>query len=287
VYLEHFGLSEWPFALTPNMRFAVELPGHREALAVVRAALSQGDGFVSVVGEVGSGKSLLARWLLRELRAERATALIANPALSPRALLTELAGDFGLEMRDPPAAEPLVLRLGRRLLELARGGRTALVVVDEAQALPDASFETLRLLTNLETKSGKQLQVVVLGQPELDARLARPRLRQVRQRIVVRHALRPLGRHEIGIYVDRRLRLAGWSGGALFEDAALRALGRASRGVPRLINVLAHKSLLAGFGEGAWALSRRHVARAIADTPDALPRRRPWRRLRWLGSAHP
>jgi MSHA biogenesis protein MshM len=287
MYLEHFGLREWPFAVTPSPRFAVDLPAHREAIAVVCAALAQGDGFVSLIAEVGVGKSLLAQRLLALLSPQHSAALVPNPALTPGALIAHLAHELGVPTSDPRDERPLVLRLGAVLDELSARGRSAVAIVDEAQALPDASLEALRLLGNLERDAKKLVQIVLLAQPELDARLARPKLRQLRQRIVVRHELRPLRQEEVEFYVDRRLRRAGGRGERLFEESALRALRRASRGVPRLVNVLAHKALLAACAEGSLGVKRAHVARAIADTPDARRRSRVFPRLRARGAPSP
>ena len=184
MYLEHFGFDELPFGLTPNTRFVVEVPAFREALQVLLVALRAGEGFAKVVGEVGTGKSLLCRRLLHELDADVHSVYVPNPALEPDELLCEVAEELGLAVQDE-AGGRLTSRIARRLVDLYTQGRPVVVVVDEAQGMPDATLEALRLLTNLETESHKLLQVVLLGQPELDARLARRQLRQLRQRILV------------------------------------------------------------------------------------------------------
>jgi MSHA biogenesis protein MshM len=276
VDLEHFGLRELPFKLNPNTRFLVEVPAFREAFEVVRTALRNGEGFVKIVGEVGTGKSLLCRRLLHDLEPDFSTAYVPNPALEPRELLSVLAQELELELRGE--VDP-ISQLTRALLRLHAERRRVAVIVDEAQAMPDRTLEALRLLTNLETESSKLLQVVLLGQPELDARLARRELRQLRQRIVVPHRLLALDPEEVRFYLERRMMVAGCTRPGVFSDQAVHAIQRASRGLPRLVSVLAHKGLLVAYGTGSPYVERRHVARAVADTPDA--RERSVRQLGW------
>ncbi len=269
MYLEHFGLREAPFSLTPDTSYFFSCSGHQQALNVLLVALRSGEGFVKIVGEVGTGKTLLCRKLLDSLEGEFVTAYLPNPLLSPRHLHQAVAEELGLEVRRDATVQELLKELTGRLIELGRAGRRVVLCIDEAQAMEDQSLEALRLLSNLETEKRKLLHIVLFAQPELDARLAQPGLRQLRQRIGFAHHLEPLDRKTLEAYVSHRLRVAGWEGGGLFRPRALRRLARASRGIPRLVNILCHKALLAAYGRGAGFIDDEAVRAAIADTEDA------------------
>lgn len=279
MYTEHFGLRELPFSLTPDTGYYYELASHREALNVLLVALRAGEGFLKLTGEVGTGKTLLCRKLLDALEREAETAYIPNPFLNPNALRLAVAEELGLRFPRNLGQHRLLKLVTARLVELHRAGRRVVLLIDEAQALPDDSLEAVRLLTNLETEKTKLLQVVLLGQPELDARLAQPRLRQLRQRITFAHRLRPMDERECGAYLAHRMTVAGYQGPPAFEPRAVRQLHRASRGIPRLVNILAHKALLVAFGRGERQVSAAHVRRAVRDTEDARAPRPWWRRL--------
>lgn len=273
MYAEHFGLRELPFSLTPDTSYFLDWASAREALNLLVFALRSGEGFVKVVGEVGTGKTLLCRSLLARLPDEFVSAFLPNPFLTPSGLRLALAEELGVEAPEAQDPNRLVNRISARLLELAAAGRRAVLLLDEAQALPDASLETVRLLSNLETERTKLLQVILFGQPELDQRLAAPGLRQLRQRIAFSARLRPLDREELAQYVGHRLRVAGHPDGRLLARGALTALHDGSSGIPRLVNVLCHKALLVAFGLGHRRLRRRHVRRAIRDTESARRQR--------------
>ncbi|MGL4204873.1 MAG: ExeA family protein [Aeromonadaceae bacterium] len=277
MYLAHFGLRAAPFGLTPNTEFYFGLPPHEEALQVLRVALSQGEGFIKVTGEVGTGKTLLLRKLMDELGTEHQVAYLPNPYLTPEELRQALALELGIEM----SAQELVVTdaIQRRLIALRQAGRPVVLLLDEAQAIPDATLEAIRLFGNLETESSKLLQVVLFGQPELDRRLAAPGLRQLRQRITFSYRLRPLLLDETRAYLEYRLQVSGYLGAPLFSPRALVRLWRAGRGIPRLINILAHKSLMLAYGRGERWVRPRHVSMAMADTDDVMaPRQYGW----WL-----
>ncbi|MED5527007.1 ExeA family protein [Gallaecimonas pentaromativorans] len=265
MYLQHFGLSDKPFGLSPSTAFYCDLPMHAEALDVLKLALADGEGFIKVTGEVGTGKTLLCRRLLSELAAPFTLAYLPNPDLSPGELRWALAMELGLKQTGNIDQQQLGHLLQRQLIGLAANGRSPVVIIDEAQALPDETLEALRLLTNLETESRKLLQVVLLGQPELDARLRQHHLRQLAQRVSFHYRLRAMNRQELRYYVGHRLRCAG-SGKMLFSGAALWALYRASRGIPRLVNILCHKALLLAFGKGLKQAGWRQMRLAIRDT---------------------
>ena len=275
MYLKHFGLSELPFRITPDTSFVYANRFHQEALNTLLVALQEGEGFVKITGEVGTGKTLLCRRLLQALGDDWVTAYLPNPNLDSDTLFLAIAEELGINDAAGLDAFHLVRRINLAMLDLAREKKHVAICIDEAQAMPVPTLEALRLLSNLETEKRKLLQIVLFGQPELDERLRRPEIRQLLQRITFHARLRGVQRNEIGEYVAYRLRVAGYRGDGLFSPAALRALYRASGGTPRLINVLAHKALLSVFGEGRAKAELRHVRLAHRDTEGA-------RRLRWF-----
>lgn len=268
MYLQHFGLREAPFSITPDTDFFYAHRAHEEALAVLRVALADGEGFIKITGEIGTGKTLLCRKLLGSLPREMISAWLPNPQFDAAGLQAAFAEELGIDTRRL-SAHAVHKRLGERLIEHHARGRRVVLVIDEAQALGEQGLEAVRLLTNLETEKTKLLQVVLFGQPELDAILARPSIRQLRQRITFGYVLAPLDADSVGDYLGHRMRRAGYNGTQVFAPPAARMLARASRGVPRLVNILAHKSLLSAFGTGAQQVQRLHARRAIRDTPDA------------------
>ncbi len=276
MYQQHFGLRELPFGITPDTEFFFACPGSQQALNTLLVAAGSGEGFIKITGEVGTGKTLLCRKFLATLGAEFVTAYIPNPYLEPRSLMLALADELGLAL-DRGADQHQVLKaITQRLLELAADGRRVLLCLDEAQAMPLETLEALRLLTNLETEKRKLLQIVLFGQPELDRKLREPSIRQLAQRITFHYHLGPLTAVDLEQYVTHRLQVAGWSGSPLFTGGALQALRRASGGIPRLVNILAHKSLMLAYGEGRRQILARHVVGAACDTPAAAGGRRRW-----------
>lgn len=270
-YLKHFALRELPFGITPDTNYFFACRSIQEALNTLVVAVNNGEGFIKITGEVGTGKTLLCRKFLSTLGGSWLSAYILNPSLEPRGLLLALAEELGLRAE---AIEPhrLEKELTARLLDVAREGKRVVLCLDESQAMPLPTLEAVRLLTNLETEKRKLMQVVLFGQPELDKRLASQSVRQLRQRITFQHVLKALAPDEVADYVAHRLTIAGYSGPALFSNAALRAIHHASRGVPRLVNILAHKSLLVVYGEGSRTAEKRHVRAAVEDTPAASMR---------------
>ncbi|GIU52519.1 ExeA family protein [Shewanella sp. KT0246] len=269
MYQQHFGLEQLPFTLTPNTKFFFGLTPHVEALQVLQTAIENGEGFIKVTGEVGTGKTLICRKLLNELPDNYQCAYVPNPYLTPEELRWALATELGLALEDKLNQQQLTVLIQNRLLELNTQGLKVILVLDEAQALPNESLETLRLFTNLETESTKLIQVVLFGQPELDNRLQDRKLRQLKQRITFSYSLRPLLWDEIQAYIDYRLGIAGYQGESLFSDKDIQLVSKAARGIPRLVNVIANKALLLCFAEGGKKVLTKHCKAAIVDTEDA------------------
>jgi MSHA biogenesis protein MshM len=273
MYRAHFGLREPPFGLTPDTAFAYLASTHQQALNVLLLASASGEGFIKITGDVGFGKTLLCRHFMSKLGESVASAYIPNPMLDFHGLLLAIAEELGVVVDRRTDRHQLLKSINHALLGFARRGKRVFLIIDEAQAMPLESLEALRLLSNLETEKRKLVQVVMFGQPELDEKLAKPAIRQLRQRISFQYQLNHLSKKETGEYVAHRLRVAGYSGeGELFSSAAIRAMYRLTQGVPRLINVVAHKAMLAAYGEGKSKISRAHVVRAARDTPSVQQR---------------
>lgn len=278
MYASHFGLREQPFGLTPDPSYFFACPSYQDALDTLLVAARNGEGFIKIVGEVGFGKTMLCRTFLSRLSRDGpadgqaggfVTAYLPNPYLDPRGLMLALAEEFGVQLDRRVDLHQLVKSLTARLEEIAASGRRALVCLDEVQAMPQTTLEAVRLLTNLETEKNKLLQLVLFGQPELEEKLRQRSTRQLLQRITFQYTLQGLSRAESALYLQHRLIVAGHPSGDLFTDPAVRLMQRCSRGTPRLLNVLAHKSLMLAYGEGVLKIEARHAKAAAADTPAA------------------
>jgi MSHA biogenesis protein MshM len=266
MYLEYFKLKELPFTITPNIGFFCHLKGHQEALNTVLFSLRSGEGFIKIIGEVGSGKTLLCRKLLDSLDSDFVTAYIPNPDLNPTELRKAFARELGIDPSPLQDQHELLTFINNRLVALHTDGKRIVLLIDEAQAIPPESLETLRLLTNLETETTKLLQVVLFGQPELDERLNQPGFRQLKQRITFSYYLPLMTREDLDSYLFHRLSTAGYTFGTLFSDRSRDILYRASQGVPRIVNILCHKALLAAYGRGDASVSTKVMKIAIDDT---------------------
>ncbi|WP_206485148.1 AAA family ATPase [Thalassotalea sp. G2M2-11] len=266
MYLYHFGLKELPFTLTPNTSFYLGLAPHNEALDVLLTALKTGEGFIKVVGEVGTGKTLLCRKLLNEIPSHFVTAYIPNPYLKPDELRRAVAVELGVKNAQRMSVQLLTQRIQQRLLELHNDGHSVVLILDEAQALPAESLEALRLFTNLETETRKLLQVVLFAQPELDQRLNEDNFRQLKQRVTFSYQLRPMTGFEVEQYIEHRLRVAGYKGAALFNRTICQKIAKLSQGIPRLVNILCHKMLMLCYGQGQYQITNGHLKLAAKDT---------------------
>ncbi|MEF8793835.1 ExeA family protein [Thiohalorhabdus sp.] len=268
MYRDFLGLNSDPFSLTPDSEFFFSDRIRQEALNTLLYGVRSGEGFIKVVGEVGTGKTTLCRQFLRAIADEAETAYILDPLLRGDELLRTVARELGLDPEGQDQQE-LLAAVRAFMLETWEKGRPVVLLVDEAQALPLETLEQLRLLSNLETEKAKLLRIVLVGQPELNVRLREPSIRQLRQRIVYSYTLGPLSRKDLGSYLQYRMRIAGHQGGLVFRPGAVRVLYRGSGGVLRLVNILAHKALLAAYGEGQPQVRRRHVKAAVRDTEAA------------------
>jgi MSHA biogenesis protein MshM len=275
MYSKHFGLREAPFSITPDTSFFFTSPHSQEALNTLLVAAKSGEGFIKITGEVGTGKTLLCRKFIATIGSNFVTAYIPNPYLEPRTLMLALADELEVELERDVDQHQLLKSITQRLMDLARDDKQVLLCLDEAQAIPVESLEALRLLTNLETEKRKLLQIILFGQPELNQHLQANSVRQLAQRITFHYHLGPLKRDDIEYYLAHRLRVAGYTGGRLFSQGAIAGLFRASGGIPRLVNIMANKSLMLCFGEGKQQVTSRHVKLAASDTVEFR------RGLRW------
>lgn len=276
MYQEYYRLQTMPFNLTPNPNFFCQLKGHQEAYNTLKFCIDCGEGFIKIVGEVGSGKTLLCRKLIESLDERYITAYIPNPDLSPVEIRKAVARELGLTINPTDDQHELLSKIYQYLISVHGNGKRALLIIDEAQALTDEGLETVRLLTNLETSNSKLLQVVLFGQPELDERLNKPHMRQLKQRITFSYILPLMNRDDLDAYLYHRLSVAGYNEGQLFTKKAKNLLHRASNGVPRIVNVLSHKALLVAFGRGLRTIDHRAMRIAIADTDSIFIHKKSW-----------
>ncbi len=265
-FLAHFGLKERPFALTPNSGLYFPAESHQEVLTSLMYAIERGEGVVKVSGEVGTGKTLLCRILTAELIKTKAVAYIINPQDDPEWIVGAVCREFGL---DPESTDDRLFLLNSYLLQQFAAGRRVVLVIDEAQALGVAGLETMRRLSNLETEQTKLMQTVLFGQPELDELLDTQELRQLNQRIVFSFSLPALSAKETAAYINHRIERSsayGKDAKPLFDARAVKAIARASQGIPRITNIIADKSLLAAFTKQDHRVTAAHVNDAIKDS---------------------
>ncbi|MCC6534028.1 MAG: AAA family ATPase [Burkholderiales bacterium] len=282
MYYAHFGLNEAPFRITPNTDVFFAGGNRGPILDALIYAISQGEGIVKVTGEVGTGKTMLCNMLQTRLPAHIETVYLAHPSVSPEEILHAIAFELQLKVvRDANRME-VMQALYAYLLERHAAGKQVVIFVEESQNMPIATLEEVRLLSNLETGKHKLLQIVLFGQPELDANLRQPNIRQLRERITHSFALPPLAAQEVGEYLMFRLRAVGYRGPDLFSANVIKRIAQASAGLTRRVNLIADKALLAAFSENTHTVEPRHVAAAIRDSEFARDDAPEGMRRRWL-----
>lgn len=259
VYDEHFGFSDLPFSISPNPRFVYDNPFYREAFATLCYGIEARKGFIVVTGEVGTGKTTLLRAVMHNLESTVHTAFIFNPKLTFSQLLRSIFNDLGITESSQDRLT-LITKLNNYLLEQLKKDHVVAILIDEAQDLSDDLLEEIRLLSNLETDSGRLIQIVLMGQPELEQRLEQPHLRQLKQRISLRCRLTPLPKSEVGSYINYRLKKAGYQGKEIFEAKAIEKISLNSQGIPRIVNVICDNALLI-----AYASSKKKVSAEIVE----------------------
>ena len=273
MYYAHFGLKQPPFKITPNTEFFY-LGGNRGAvLDALIYAVKSGEGIIKVVGEVGSGKTMLCRMLQVALPESVESIYLANPSIAPEDILYAIAFELQLELPENADRLKVMQVLQTHLLERHAAGRQVVIFVEEAQGMPLTTLEEIRLLSNLETKYDKLLQIVLFGQPELDDNLNETRIRQLRERITHSFYLEPFDTTEIGEYLIFRLRAAGYFGPHLFTKAAIEQIASVAKGLVRRINILADKSLLAAFADNVYQVTPKYVQAAIKDSEFGVMRK--------------
>jgi general secretion pathway protein A len=265
MYLEFFGLSEFPFNITPDPRFLFFSVQHREAFDSMMYGIEQRKGFIALTGEVGSGKTTLCRAILSSLPDDTCSALVLNPCLSGTQLLRAILRDLGLAVSEKGDRLDHIEQLNEFLLEQVRQDSNVVVIIDEAQDLMPEVMEQVRLLSNLETDQHKLMQLVLAGQPEFRERLSRPDLRQLKQRIMVNYHLRPLSEEDTRQYIAHRLYVAGAASDVLFDDLAARLIHKHSKGIPRIINAICDNALLAGYVDGTRVIGLKHAKKALQE----------------------
>jgi type II secretory pathway predicted ATPase ExeA/septal ring-binding cell division protein DamX len=278
MYLDHFGLREPPFRITPHTEFFFSGANRGATLEALLYAITAGEGMVKVTGEVGSGKTMLCRVLMERLPETVEMVYLAVPSLSRDEMLAAIANDLGIDTTGANITK-VMRSLQDKLIAIHAAGRQVVALIDEAHAMPLATLEEIRLLSNLETGTEKLLQIVLFGQPELDAHLALPHMRQLKERITHGFTLAPLPPREIRDYLNFRLRAAGYHGPDLFSAEALRIIADASEGLTRRINIFADKTLLAAFAAGTHTVTGDHARAAVNDTQIILLARDSPRRL--------
>ena len=269
MYLDFFKLNKEPFSLTPDTSFFLNSDYFKDALDTLVIAIDNGEGFIKVTGEVGTGKTLLCRKLLNHYSDNIITAYIPNPNFSPKTIISALAKEIGLNFPLKTTEYDLQQLIRKNLIEFYNKDKKVILCIDEAQSMPDKTLEALRLLTNLETEKSKLLQVVLFGQPELDEKLQSRHLRQLRQRVSFSFKLKHLDFNILISYLTHRLVIAGYTGGELFEISSLKLLHHYSRGIPRLVNIIVRKALILCYGKGKPKITKAIMKQAIADTEDA------------------
>lgn len=282
MYYAHFGLKEPPFKITPNTEYFYNGSNRGAVLDALLYAITSGEGIVKVVGEVGSGKTMLCRMLQSMLPEQVECIYLANPSVAPEDILHAIAFELGVKLPKNADKLKVMQALQSYLLSRHEAGKQVVIFVEEAQGMPLATLEEIRLLSNLETKHHKLLQMVLFGQPELDTNLNQTQIRQLRERITHSFNLTPLRPKEVGEYLIFRLRAAGYFGPHLFSDKSIAKISHAAEGLIRRVNILADKALLAAFADNVYQVTPKHVKAAIADSEFGAEKAKKAGRRLWI-----
>lgn len=266
MYCAHFGLKSLPFGITPDTDFYFVSRTNQEAYNTLAVALNSGEGFIKITGEIGTGKTMLCRRLIRSLGRQFKVAYIPNPYLEPTSFFWMLADELGIDVSMFAEQNKMLAALNEGLLKLMQSDIKVIVCLDEAQSMPLETLEALRLLSNLETEKRKLVQVVLFGQPELDVKLNQPSIRQLKQRIGFEYELGRLTQDELTLYLHYRLHVAGYMEGTLFTPESVQLLYKKTKGTPRLINIVAHKAMMVAYGRGMRQVGKNEMQIAIEDT---------------------
>ncbi len=266
MYYDYFGLNQPPFKITPDTKLFYPGGNRGAILEALLYAITRGEGIIKVVGEVGSGKTMLCRMLEKDLPGQVEIVYLANPRIAPENILHAIAFELALEVSPTTPRLEVTHRLQHFLLKKHGHNHQVVVFVEEAQAMPVATLEEIRLLSNLETQTSKLLQIVLFGQPELDEMIATPAIRQLKERITYSFQLTPLARDDVKAYLNTRLRACNYRSAELFTRPAIKEIARYSKGLLRRINILADKSLLAAYALGDHHIEARHVKQAAMDS---------------------
>ncbi len=266
MYKDYFGLNQSPFKITPDTNLFFPGANRGAVLQALIYAITSGEGITKVVGEVGSGKTMLCRMLEDELPNDIEIVYLANPSLTPDNLLHAISFEMNLDVKPEDPQLKAMHKIQDYLLEQHANGRRVVMFVEEAQSMPIETLEELRLLSNLETKQEKLLQIVLFGQPELDENLSQPHIRQLKERITYSFNLAPLQEYEVRDYLNTRLRISGYQGMDLFDQKAVRDIWKHSHGLLRRINIIADKSCLAAYAENDRLITRKHVKMAMKES---------------------
>lgn len=287
MYEKFYGFTDKPFNLTPDSKFFYSSAKHEEALNCLLLAISERNGFVVITGDIGSGKTTVCRTLLNKLDSSTKVALVLNTHLGKKELLTTVLDDLGIECKSTSKPH-LLSALNKYLLEQASKDINVVLVIDEAQNLAPSVLEEVRMLSNLETETEKLIQIVLIGQPELKKKLAMPKLEQFRQRIVFHYHLTPLDIEETRGYIKHRLKKAGNENADIFMEYAIDEVYKYSKGVPRLINIICHNSLISGLACDERVISRSIVESTVkelihwADSPEAVEKETIKEEVQWV-----
>lgn len=285
MYLEHFNLFEFPFTTSSNIKYFCNLSSHQYALNILLFTLGAGDGFIKITGKIGTGKTMLCQELINNISDKYTIIHISSPPRTPQELYKALAHELSISIDKNDELHNLQKIITKQLLSLSNSEKKVVLIIDEAQTMSEESLESLRLLCDLENASKKLLQIVLFGQPELDKKLAKKSLKQLKQRIAFSYRLNPISdTKELKNYVYHRLEKAGNKYTDIFSHQALNLLSKASAGIPRLINILCHKALMSAYGKGKRKVYFKEMLAAILDT-ESIPWKTkylPFNFINWL-----